>query len=37
MVDRSLLLALLGLAMNAIFGLMILTSYAPRYFLSPCE
>ena len=37
MIDRSLLLALLGLAMNAIFGLMILTSYAPRYFLSPCE
>jgi hypothetical protein len=37
MEDRSYFLALAGLAMNAVFALLILTSYAPRYFLSPCE
>jgi hypothetical protein len=37
MEDRSYFLALAGLASNAIFGLLILTSLAPRYFLSPCE
>jgi len=37
MVDRSYFLALAALAMNGIFGLLILTSFAPRYFLSPCE
>lgn len=37
MEDRSYFLALAGLAMNAVFGLLILTSYVPRYFLSPCE
>ena len=35
--DRSYFLALAGLAMNAVFGLLILTSYAGRYLLSPCE
>jgi hypothetical protein len=35
--DRSYVLALGGLAMSAFFALLILTSYAPRYFLSPCE
>jgi hypothetical protein len=35
--DRSYFLAVAGLAMNAVFGLLIITSYAPRYFLSPCE
>jgi hypothetical protein len=35
--DRSYFLAIAGLAMNALFLLLILTSYAPRYFLSPCE
>lgn len=37
MQDRSYFLALSGLAMSAVFALLILTSYAPRYFLSPCE
>ena len=37
MEDRSYFLALGGLAMSAVFALLILTSYAPRYFLSPCE
>jgi ABC-type nickel/cobalt efflux system permease component RcnA len=36
-IDRSYLLALSGLALNALFGLLILTSFVPRYFLSPCE
>jgi hypothetical protein len=35
--DRSYFLAIAGLAMNAFFLLLILTSYAPRYVLSPCE
>ncbi len=35
--DRSYFLALGGLAMSGIFALLILTSIAPRYFLSPCE
>jgi hypothetical protein len=35
--DRSYFLALAGLAMTGVFFLLILTSYAPRYFLSPCE
>jgi len=37
MEDRSYFLALAGLAMAAVFGLLIVTSLAPRYFLSPCE
>ncbi len=37
MQDRSYFLAIGGLAMSAVFALLILTSYAPRYFLSPCE
>jgi hypothetical protein len=37
MEDRSYFLALAGLAMSALFALLILTSFAPRYFLSPCE
>lgn len=35
--DRSYFLAVTGLALNAVFGLLILTSMVPRYFLSPCE
>jgi hypothetical protein len=35
--DRSYFLAVAGLAMNALFGLLIITSYAPRALLSPCE
>jgi hypothetical protein len=35
--DRSYLLAVAGLAMSAVFALLILTTYAPRYLLSPCE
>ena len=35
--DRSYFLALAGLAMSAVFGLLIITSYAPRLLLSPCE
>ncbi len=37
MQDRSYFLAVAGLGMNALFFLLIVTSYAPRYFLSPCE
>jgi hypothetical protein len=37
MQDRSYFLAVAGLTMSAVFALLILTSYAPRYFLSPCE
>jgi hypothetical protein len=37
MEDRSYFLALTGLAMTAVFGLLILASLAPRYLLSPCE
>jgi hypothetical protein len=36
-VDRSYFLAVAALALNGLFGLLILTSIAPRYFLSPCE
>jgi hypothetical protein len=36
-IDRSLLLALSGLAMNAIFALLIVLSLVPRLVLSPCE
>ena len=36
-VDRSYFLALVGLGLNALFGLLIIVSLAPRYFLSPCE
>lgn len=35
--DRSYFLALAGLASNAVFALLILTSLVPRYVLSPCE
>ena len=35
--DRSHFLAVAGLAMSAVFGLLIVTSYAPRVLLSPCE
>jgi hypothetical protein len=35
--DRSYFLAIGGLAMSAVFALLIATSYAPRYVLSPCE
>lgn len=35
--DRNHFLSLAGLSMSAVFLLLILTSYAPRYFLSPCE
>ena len=35
--DRSYFVAVCGLAMSAVFGLLIVTSVAPRYFLSPCE
>ena len=37
MEDRSYFLAVGGLAMSAVFLLLILTTYAPRYLLSPCE
>jgi hypothetical protein len=37
MEDRSYFLAISGLALNALFALLILTSFVPRYFLSPCE
>lgn len=37
MEDRSYFLAFAGMAMTAVFGLLIITSLAPRYFLSPCE
>jgi hypothetical protein len=35
--DRSYFLAIVGMAVNATFALLIATSLAPRYFLSPCE
>jgi hypothetical protein len=35
--DRSYFVAVSGLAMSAVFGLLILTSVIPRYVLSPCE
>ena len=37
MEDRSYFLALAGLAMSGIFALLVVTSLAPRYLLSPCE
>ena len=37
MQDRSYFLALGGLAMSAVFFLLIVVSFVPRYFLSPCE
>jgi hypothetical protein len=37
MEDRSYFIAVSALALNAVFALLILTSIAPRYFLSPCE
>jgi hypothetical protein len=37
MEDRSYFLSLAGLGTSALFLLLILTSYAPRYLLSPCE
>ena len=37
MQDRSYFLAVAGLTMNAVFALLIITSFAPRYLLSPCE
>ncbi len=37
MEDRSYFLALAGLGMSAIFGVLVLVSLAPRYLLSPCE
>ncbi len=37
MEDRSYFLALAGLAMSAIFALLILVSVTPRIVLSPCE
>jgi hypothetical protein len=37
MEDRSYFLAVAGLGLNAIFALLILLSFVPRYFLSPCE
>jgi hypothetical protein len=35
--DRSLLLAVGGVALNALLGLLILTSAASLFLLSPCE
>jgi hypothetical protein len=35
--DRSYFLAIAGLAMNAVFALLIVTSAFGRYYLSPCE
>lgn len=35
--DRSYFIALAGMAMSAVFALLILTSLIPRYVLSPCE
>jgi hypothetical protein len=37
MEDRSYFLALVGLGSSAVFALLVLTSLAPRYWLSPCE
>jgi hypothetical protein len=36
-IDRSYALAISGLALNALFGLLIVTSIAGRLLLSPCE
>lgn len=36
-VDASYFVAVIGLLMNATFALLIVSSLAPRYFLSPCE
>jgi hypothetical protein len=36
-IDRSHLLAVSGLAMSILFGLLILVSLVPRALLSPCE
>jgi hypothetical protein len=35
--DRSGFLALLGLMMSATFALLVITTFAARYLLSPCE
>jgi hypothetical protein len=35
--DRSSFIALLGLLMHATFALLIVTTFAARYLLSPCE
>jgi hypothetical protein len=35
--DRSGFIALLGLMMHATFALLIVTTFAARYLLSPCE
>ena len=35
--DRSFFLAITGLGVNATFALLIISSVAPRYFLSPCD
>lgn len=35
--DRSYFLALAGVALNAVFALLILLSLAPRVLLTPCE
>ena len=35
--DRSLFLAVAGISLNALLGLLILTSAAQPFFLSPCE
>lgn len=37
MEDRSYFLAVSGLAMTAVFGLLVFTSLVPRFLLSPCE
>jgi hypothetical protein len=37
MIDRSYLLAVLGLGLNLVSALLILFSFAPRALLSPCE
>lgn len=35
--DRSLLLAVTGVALNALLGLLVLTAAVSPFFLSPCE
>jgi hypothetical protein len=35
--DRSCFLALSGLGLSAVFALLTIVSFAPRYWLSPCE
>ena len=35
--DRSRFLALIGMLMSATFALVIVTTFAARYFLSPCD